>query len=46
MTSMASMNISALIEIPRNRYPRNKRYTTPMSPVGKREIPGMLMVLE
>lgn len=44
--SMASIKISALIEIPRNKYPRNTRYTGPISPTGSRDTPGLLIMPE
>lgn len=34
------MKISATIEIPRNKKPRNAKYAIPKSPFGKRVVPG------
>jgi hypothetical protein len=46
ITSMASMKMSALIEIPRKRYIKKSIYITPISGVGSREIPGLLIIPE
>jgi len=35
------MKISALIEIPRNKYPKNIRYANPMRESGKSVTPGV-----
>ena len=40
------MKISALIEIPRNKYPRNTKYEIPMSISGSNVIPGVLIIPE
>ena len=35
------MKMSETIAIPRNRYPSHSKYTTPKSPLGSKELPGI-----
>lgn len=38
---MASMKISATIEIPRKSHPKKMAYVIPRRPLGKRVVPGI-----